>query len=49
VPWVRVNLPEQANAVNATFDMSRPPVYLPGMLEEKPWKVRAVLEMARMP
>jgi len=49
VPWVRVNLPEQGNAVNATFDMSRPPVYLPGMLEEKPWKVRAVLEMARMP
>jgi hypothetical protein len=49
VPWVRVNLPEQGNAVNATFDMDNPPVYLPGMLADKPWDVRAILEMARMP
>jgi hypothetical protein len=49
VPWVRVNLPEQGNTVNATFDMDHPPVYLPGTLKEKPWVVRAVLEMARMP
>jgi hypothetical protein len=49
VPWVRVNLPEQGNAVNATFDMDHPPVYLPGTLKEKPWSVRAILEMARMP
>ena len=49
VPWVRVNLPEQRNAVNATFDMAHPPTYLPGALKDKPWTVRAILEMARMP
>jgi hypothetical protein len=48
VPWVRVNLPEQGNAVNATYDADHPPVFLPGRLADKPWAVRAVLEMARM-
>jgi hypothetical protein len=48
VPWVRVNLPEQGNAVNATYDANNPPVFLPGKLADKPWDVRAVLEMARM-
>ncbi len=46
VPWVRVNLPPQGNAVNATYDVDHPPVYLPGKLADKPWAVRAVLEMA---
>ena len=48
VPWVRVNLAEQGNPVNATYDMTHPPTYLPGKLSDKPWGVRAVLEMARM-
>jgi hypothetical protein len=48
VPWVRVNLPEQGNPVNATYDMTQPPIYLPGKLSDKPWGVRAVLEMAQM-
>lgn len=46
VPWVRVNLPPQGNAVNATYDVDDPLVYLPGKLADKPWAVRAVLEMA---
>ncbi len=49
VPWVRVNLPGQGNAVNATYDFDHPPVYLPGQLADKPWSVYAILEMARMP
>ncbi|HEY71030.1 MAG TPA: hypothetical protein G4O08_10640, partial [Anaerolineae bacterium] len=48
VPWVRVNLPEQANAVNAMYDENRRPVFLPGRLADAPWAVRAVIEMARM-
>ncbi|MBC8274101.1 MAG: hypothetical protein H8E40_03940 [Chloroflexi bacterium] len=48
VPWVRVNLPEQGNHVNKTYDADHQPVYLPGELKDKPWSVRAVLEMARM-
>ena len=48
VPWVRVNLPGQGNAVNATYDADHPPVFLPGKLSDKPWAVLAVLEMARM-
>jgi hypothetical protein len=48
VPWVRVNLPEQGNAVNAMYDIGHPPVFLPGKLEDGLWGVRAVLEMARM-
>jgi len=46
VPWVRVNLAEQRNPINATYTMERPPVYLPGKLADKPWSVRAILEMA---
>jgi hypothetical protein len=48
VPWVRVNLPEQGNLVNATYDSENMPVFLPGYLADKPWAVFAVLEMARM-
>jgi len=46
VPWVRVNLPPQGNAVTATYNADHPPVYLPGKLADQPWAVRAVLEMA---
>jgi hypothetical protein len=45
---VRVNLPEQGNPVNATYDLDHPPVYLPGELADNPWAVRAIIEMARM-
>lgn len=47
VPWVRVNLPEHGNPVNATYDVDHFPHFLPGHLADKPWAVRAVLEMAR--
>ena len=47
VPWVRVNLREQGNPLNVAYDISRPPVYLPGKLADQPWAVRGVLEMAR--
>ena len=47
VPWVRVNLPEQGNPVNATYDADNQPVYLPGAWASKPWSIIAVLEMAR--
>jgi len=46
VPWVRVNLPPQGNAVNATYAVDHPPNYLPGKLADQPWAVRAVLKMA---
>ena len=46
VPWARVNLPEQGNAVNAAYDAEHQPVFLPGALGGGPWTVRAVLEMA---
>jgi hypothetical protein len=47
VPWVRVNLAGQGNAVNQRFDAERQPVYLPGELSDDPMiPVRAVLEMA---
>ncbi|MEW6092995.1 MAG: hypothetical protein AB1531_03420 [Chloroflexota bacterium] len=49
VPWVRVNLPEQGNPINVTYDYDHPPVYLPGALADRPWVVRAVIEMARTP
>lgn len=48
VPWVRVNLPEQGNPVNATYDEYTRPVFLPGWLADQPWAVRAIIEMARM-
>ncbi|MBS1249173.1 MAG: hypothetical protein MAG431_00746 [Chloroflexi bacterium] len=47
VPWVRVNLPEHSNPVNATYDVDHFPRFLPGHQADKPWAVRAVLEMAR--
>jgi len=46
VPWVRVNLPPQRNAVNAAYDVDAPPAYLPGRLADRPWAVHAILEMA---
>jgi len=49
VPWVRVNLAEQGNSINATYDMGHPPVYLPGALADRTWAVRAILEMALLP
>ncbi len=48
VPWVRVNLPEQGNLVNANYDVANAPVYLPGQLADRPWAVFAIIEMARM-
>jgi hypothetical protein len=48
VPWVRVNLPEQGNAVNATYDEHHRPAFLPGRLADGPWAVKAILEMACM-
>ena len=46
VPWVRVNLAEQDNPINATYDADNQPVYLPGKMANSPWSVLAVLEMA---
>jgi len=46
--WVRVNLVEQGNPTNTTYDADNQPVYLPGELADKTWPVLAVLEMARM-
>lgn len=48
VPWVRVNLPGQANSVNATYEAEHVPTYLPGQLADQPWSVRAILEMVEM-
>jgi hypothetical protein len=48
VPWVRVNLPEQGNAVNATYDESIRPHFLPGWLADGPWAAKAIIEMAGM-
>ncbi len=48
VPWVRVNLPPQGNAVNATYDANNMPAFLPGELADRPWAVIAIIEMARM-
>jgi hypothetical protein len=47
VPWVRVNLPEHGNPINATYDADNQSVYLSGKLADRPWAARAVLEMAR--
>ncbi len=47
VPWVRVNLPEQGNPVNAKCDQENLPAFIPGELNANPMiPVRAVLEMA---
>jgi hypothetical protein len=48
VPWVRVNLVEQSNPVNAAYNFQNQPVYLPGRLADRPWAVFAILEMVRM-
>ncbi|MFC2095776.1 alpha/beta hydrolase family protein [Candidatus Bipolaricaulota bacterium] len=48
VPWVRVNLSPQHNAVNATYDADHSPVFLPGRLADQPWAARAILEMAEI-
>lgn len=48
VPWVRVNLPQQNNDVNATYDYDNRPTFLPGELADQLWAVRAIIEMARM-
>lgn len=39
---------EQGNPINATYVEDHKPVFLPGELADKPWAVRAILEMARM-
>ncbi|MCK4413849.1 MAG: hypothetical protein KAY32_09910 [Candidatus Eisenbacteria sp.] len=49
VPWVRVNMEEHGNPINATYSESDSPVYLPGELADQTWDVRAILEMARLP
>jgi hypothetical protein len=49
VPWVRVNLPEQSNPVNMTYDADNQPVFLPGELKDRFWAEPAVLEMAFTP
>lgn len=49
VPWVRVNLTEQGNPVNAKYDADQMPAFLPGELADRPWSVMAILEMVRMP
>ncbi len=48
VPWVRVNLPQHGNPVNARYDVDQMPVFLPGYLADKPWAVLGILEMARI-
>jgi hypothetical protein len=48
VPWVRVNLQQQGNPVSAVYNDAVEPVFLPGLLAEKPWEVLAIIEMARM-
>ena len=49
VPWVRINLPEQGNEVNAMYDAEILPVFLPGRLRGSSWGVQTVLEMAARP
>ena len=49
VPWVRVNLSNQGNVVNARYDLDHPPVYLPGKLTDRPWAVYAILELINKP
>ncbi|MBN2549167.1 MAG: hypothetical protein JXB15_08425 [Anaerolineales bacterium] len=48
VPWVRVNLPDKGNQINAFYTQESPPVYLPGERKEGLWVVQAILEMASM-
>jgi hypothetical protein len=47
VPWVRVNLSNQGNQVNAIYDHDHLPIFIPGELNNHPMiPVQAVLEMA---
>lgn len=47
-PWVRVNLSEQGNPVNARCAVDKMPVFIPGELNNNPLlPVAAVIEMAR--
>lgn len=48
VPWVRVNLPAQANRPNTTYSQQRSPRWLKGTMSEHPraW-TEAVLELSR--
>ncbi len=48
VPWVRVNLSQQGNAINASYDSENMPIFLPGQLADRPWIVFAIIEMAIM-
>lgn len=49
LPWVRVNLPAQGNAVGATYDPVHPPRWIPGrMADHRDVWVDGVLEMAGM-
>ncbi len=48
VPWVRVNLSQQGNLINATYGAEAMPMFLPGELADKPWAVWAILEMTQM-
>jgi len=47
--WVRVNLIEQGNPINASYSGDHLPKFLPGHLADKPWSVRAILEMVNLP
>jgi hypothetical protein len=46
VPWVRVNLENNHNSENATYDRDTPPNWLTGQLSDAHYAVGAVLEMA---
>ena len=48
VPWVRVNLAQHGNPINAIYDYDNPPLYLAGELKDQLWGAMAVLEMVRM-
>jgi hypothetical protein len=49
MPWVQVNLTQHRSCVNGTFDAQNPPVHPLRYLADKPWAVRAIPKMARMP
>ena len=49
VPWVRVNLEEQGNTLNATYDLNNRPTFVPGGSAKEDAYARGILEMARMP
>jgi hypothetical protein len=48
VPWVRVNLEKEGNAVNSRYSHDNLPHFIPGQLNNNPlYAAEAVLEMAR--